>query len=136
MSIVSSIVDAVKSHGFTFKLYEPRELNLGVPPDKKTELTDAMKKAIKLYREDIIVHEKLVAIPRPGGPLVVDENESDDPWHPTVPPKSFVFVADAKGYMNENRKGEPYMWCWAGGPTWYYVKEHPVPSFGKDGRTP
>ena len=38
-----------------------------------------------------------------------------------------VVVADANCYTDRSMKGEPYMWCWINGPTWFYVKDYPIP---------
>ena len=52
---------------------------------------------------------------------------------PQVPPGSVIVVADKKGYTDDKMKSEPYMWCWVNGPTWYYVKDFPIPILIKPG---
>jgi hypothetical protein len=47
------------------------------------------------------------------------------------PSDAVVVVMDKDGYTDGNMKGEPYMWTWIGGPTWLYVKDYPIPAFGK-----
>ncbi len=60
-----------------------------------------------------------VAEPMPADLPAVEE--------PTPPDGAEVFVCDADGYFAPRMKGPPFMWSWAGGPCWFYVKDHPVP---------
>ena len=45
--------------------------------------------------------------------------------------EAVVVIADADGYTGRQMKGEPYMWTWINGPTWFYVQDYPIPTFGK-----
>jgi hypothetical protein len=46
---------------------------------------------------------------------------------PGLPVDVVIVVADEDGYTDPAMKGPPYMWCWTGGPTWYYVRDYPIP---------
>jgi hypothetical protein len=43
------------------------------------------------------------------------------------PVDAVIVIADADGYTNRRMKGEPYLWTWIDGPTWFYVKDYPIP---------
>lgn len=61
-------------------------------------------------------------------PPIDQELDKEEPKKKVAPPPgAMVFIADDKSYMNEHRKGPPYMWTWEGATTWYYVKDHPPP---------
>lgn len=38
------------------------------------------------------------------------------------PVAAVIVIADTDGYTDRQRKGEPYMWTWINGSTWFYVK--------------
>lgn len=46
---------------------------------------------------------------------------------PDVPAGAVIVVMDAKGNMDGNRRGEPFMWTWVGAERWYYVAVNPIP---------
>ncbi|MFO0863919.1 MAG: hypothetical protein U0744_04580 [Gemmataceae bacterium] len=46
--------------------------------------------------------------------------------YPDPPPHAEIIVADGLG-RTPAKHGEEFMWCWTGGPGWYFVKEHPLP---------
>jgi hypothetical protein len=46
---------------------------------------------------------------------------------PSPPHGATIIVADEDAYVNEDRRGPPYMWTWLGASRWYYVREHPIP---------
>lgn len=61
-------------------------------------------------------------------PLAGEDDEPPDKPRIVPPPGAEILVADERGYTNQYRKGDPYMWCWIPGcETWHYVKEHPLP---------
>jgi hypothetical protein len=46
--------------------------------------------------------------------------------HPNPPPHAEIIVADRNG-CTPAKNGEEFMWCWTGGPGWYFVEKHPLP---------
>jgi hypothetical protein len=46
-----------------------------------------------------------------------------------LPADAVIVVADANGYTGAAMKGPPYMWCWIGGETWFYITDHPIPAW-------
>lgn len=68
--------------------------------------------------------------PKPSNEI----DEAERPSGPEVPVGATIVVADERGYTDDAIRGEPYMWCWLGGTTWYYVKDHPVPLTLKDAK--
>ena len=50
---------------------------------------------------------------------------------PDLPAGAVIVIADEKGYADAAMKGEPLTWCWLGGPTWFYVKDYPIPHFSR-----
>lgn len=47
------------------------------------------------------------------------------------PSDAVIVIADADGYTDRQMKGEPHMWTWINGPTWFYVKDYPIPDSRK-----
>jgi hypothetical protein len=58
------------------------------------------------------------------------DDEEPEPERIVPPAGAEIFVADAKGHINEHRKGEPYMWTWTGAKTWHYIRDHKPPGYG------
>ena len=51
---------------------------------------------------------------------------------PGFPPDAVIVVADADGhYPDDRRFSGPHMWCWIDGPTWFYLKNYPIPNLKK-----
>lgn len=50
---------------------------------------------------------------------------------PDFPPDAVIVVADAEGYTDRRMKGAPFMWTWIDGPTWFYVRDFPIPDSRK-----
>jgi hypothetical protein len=44
---------------------------------------------------------------------------------PIVPPGATIYTQDEHG--RPCKPDAAFIWCWAGGPRWFYAKEHPVP---------
>lgn len=64
------------------------------------------------------------AIPEP-----TPEPEPTKPSVPNgMPANAIIVVADAAGYTDKAMKGEPYMWTWIGGETWFYVADYSIPT--------
>jgi hypothetical protein len=62
----------------------------------------------------------------PEPPAVVDRVPPD------FPPDAVIVIADADGrYSDDRRFSGPHMWCWINGPTWFYVKDSPIPDLRK-----
>jgi hypothetical protein len=45
---------------------------------------------------------------------------------PVPPPDALLYVLNEKG-QTAGPKDAPYLWCWEGGPRWYYASVHPIP---------
>jgi hypothetical protein len=45
---------------------------------------------------------------------------------PVVPKGAVLFFADEAGRPTDARRST--MWCWSGGPRWYYTAQHPPPA--------
>jgi hypothetical protein len=57
--------------------------------------------------------------------------ESGPRLPPDYPPNPVIVAADKDGNNDHQMKGEPFMWTWIDAKRWYYVKDYPVPVFGK-----
>src|SRR4051812_40500600 len=79
----------------------------------------------------------LTAAPAPAPPRIVAEEKTPEPSTAAAvlsgcvpfgfPADAVIVIADADGNTNRQSKGEPYMWTWIDGLTWFYVKDYPIP---------
>ena len=82
--------------------------------------------------------------PAPPPRVAAEEERHDPPPQPSAaaaelpdrlpfsfPADAVIVIADADGYTDRQMKGEPHMWTWINGPTWFYVKDYPIPNWRK-----
>lgn len=63
-----------------------------------------------------------------SSPILAEHDAESPRLPPSFPgPSAVIVVADADGYTDKAMKGPPYMWCWIGGPQWFYLNDYPIP---------
>jgi hypothetical protein len=70
--------------------------------------------------------EMMAALRAPAPPPEIDAPDPSPASEPDVPPGSRLYYQDNRGRPTDARRA--FLWCWAGGPRWYYAARHPAPA--------
>jgi len=61
-------------------------------------------------------------------PILAEHDAKAPRLPPGFPTDAVIVVADESGnYPSDRRFKVPHMWCWIGGPRWFYVSDFPIP---------
>jgi hypothetical protein len=70
--------------------------------------------------------EVMASLTAPAPPAEKDAPDPPVISEPDVPPGAKLYYQDQHGRPTNARRA--FLWCWAGGPRWYYAAQHPAPA--------
>lgn len=117
---VKILIDAIAERGLSIRSDNGKAVIHG---DKK-EVTPELLAAMNHFRRELLEAAGITEATTPEPDPVQPKKEKAAP---VVPNDAVIAVMDKDGYTDKAMRSKPYMWCWIGGETWYYVDEFPIP---------